>query len=63
LEGLGGYQQAKPGSIYSCSNMGYSLLVMIIESVTNQRYEKYLSENILKSLEMYKSTFQFCNSK
>ncbi len=51
--------QAKPGSIYSYSNMGYTLLGMIIESVTNQRYEKYLNENIIKPLGMYNSTFKF----
>lgn len=51
--------QAKPGSIYSYSNMGYTILGMLIESVLNQRYEKYLDENILKPLGMYNSTFHF----
>ncbi len=63
LQGPFGGGLSSANLVSKVSNMGYSLLGMIIESVTNKRYEKYLAENILKSLEMYKSTFQFCNSK
>ncbi len=42
--------QAKPGTVFSYSNMGYTILGMVIEAVTKQRYEKYLDENILKLL-------------
>lgn len=51
--------QARPGSIYSYSNMGYTLLGMVIESVTRRRYEAYLDESLLKPLGMYNSTFEF----
>ncbi len=36
----------EPGSQYSYSNVGYSLLAMIIEKVTQTGYEKYLQKNI-----------------
>lgn len=49
----------RPGKIFSYSNMGYTLLGMIIEKVTNQPYEKYLDENLLPALGMLQSTFQF----
>jgi len=51
--------QAKPGAVYSYSNMGYTILGMLIQSVTKQRYENYLDDSILKPLKMYNSTFQF----
>jgi CubicO group peptidase (beta-lactamase class C family) len=49
----------KPGSMFSYSNMGYTLLAMIIESVTKERYESYLDKNLLLPLGMTNSTFQF----
>ncbi|AOT06837.1 serine hydrolase domain-containing protein [Pseudoalteromonas luteoviolacea] len=49
----------KPGSQESYSNMGYQLLAMIIESITNTRYETYLDEHLLKPLGMHDSTFTF----
>ena len=51
--------QAKPGSIYSYSNLGYTILGLIIEKITQQRYEDYLDENLLKPLGMANSTFHF----
>lgn len=53
----------KPGQLFSYSNMGYTILGMIIEKVTNQRYEKYLDEHLLKPLEMHNSTFQFTSQE
>jgi len=50
---------AKPGSIYSYSNLGYTILGMVIEKLTNDRYENYLDENILGPLGMTNSTFKF----
>ena len=38
----------KVGSDYSYSNIGYSLLALIIEKVTRQSYEQYLYENLWK---------------
>lgn len=51
--------QAKPGELFSYSNIGYALLGMLIEEVTKQPYEKYLDENLLQPIGMYQSTFRF----
>ncbi len=49
--------QAKPGSTYS--NLGYTILGMIIEKITKNKYENYLDENLLKPLGMINSSFTF----
>lgn len=49
----------KPGSMFSYSNMGYTLLGMIIEKVANESYESYLDKNLLRPLGMLSSTFGF----
>lgn len=51
--------RSKPGSQYSYSNMGYSLLGMVIEAVTANRYEEYLNQELLRPLGMFDSTFSF----
>lgn len=51
--------QARPGSIYSYSNLGYTILGMAIEKITKKRYENYLDENLLKPLGMTNSSFKF----
>ncbi|MCE7039670.1 serine hydrolase [Dyadobacter sp. CY312] len=51
--------QSQPGTMFSYSNMGYTLLAMIIENVTKERYETYLDKNLLQPLGMKNSTFQF----
>ena len=51
--------RAKPGTRFSYSNMGYALLGMVIESVSGERYETYLDENLLAPLGMNQSTFAF----
>lgn len=51
--------RTRPGSQYSYSNMGYALLGMTIEAVTNQRYEDYLQAALLSPLGMENSTFHF----
>lgn len=51
--------RAQPGSRFSYSNMGYTLLGMIIESVVNDRYETYLDKHILAPIKMHNSTFIF----
>lgn len=51
--------QARPGSIYSYSNLGYTILGMVIEKITRQRYENYLDENLLVPLGMTNSSFAF----
>lgn len=40
------------GSSFSYSNIGYSLLAMIIEKVSNQPYETYLYENLWRPSQM-----------
>lgn len=51
--------RTQPGTVFSYSNMGYTLLGMIIEKVANEPYENYLDENFLKPLGMRDSTFGF----
>jgi CubicO group peptidase (beta-lactamase class C family) len=41
--------QFKVGSDFSYSNIGYSLLAIIIEKVSGQTYEQYLYENLWKA--------------
>jgi CubicO group peptidase (beta-lactamase class C family) len=38
---------AIPGDKYSYSNVGYSLLALVIEKVTGDNYEKYIRDNLL----------------
>lgn len=49
----------KPGESFSYSNMGYTILGMLIEKITNQSYENYLDNNLLKQIGMLNSTFHF----
>ncbi|MEQ9561605.1 MAG: serine hydrolase domain-containing protein, partial [Woeseiaceae bacterium] len=51
--------RSRPGSRFSYSNIGYTLLGMIIEVVVGDRYETYLDEFVLAPLAMYDSTFAF----
>jgi CubicO group peptidase (beta-lactamase class C family) len=48
----------EPGTQYSYSNMGYSLLGMIIEAVTLKNYEDYM-DSLLAKLNMNDSTFHY----
>ena len=51
--------RSRPGTRFSYSNMGYALAGMVVESVTGERYERYLDENLLRPLGMHDSTFEF----
>lgn len=51
------------GTQYSYSNMGYTLLAMVIEAVTNERYEYFLDVNLLTPLEMHDSSFAFISQR
>ena len=51
--------RSQPGSRFSYSNMGYTLLGMILESIVGTRYETYLDEHVLAPLRMHDSTFEF----
>lgn len=55
--------RSRPGSRFSYSNMGYTLLGMIIESVVGSRYETYLDEHVLAPLKMHDSTFAFTSQE
>ncbi len=53
------YVRSRPGSQYSYSNMGYTLLGMVIEAVTGQHFEDYLQRELLLPLGMQDSSFHF----
>lgn len=53
--------RSKPGSRFSYSNMGYTLIAMVIEAIVGERYETYLDENLLAPLAMHDSTFAFAS--
>lgn len=55
--------RSQPGARFSYSNMGYTLLGMIIESVVGDRYETYLDEHLLAPLGMHDSTFRFTSQE
>ncbi|WP_019677938.1 serine hydrolase domain-containing protein [Arsukibacterium perlucidum] len=55
--------RTQPGTQYSYSNMGYTLLGMVIEAISNQPYEEYLDRNFLAPLGMDNSTFAFLSQK
>lgn len=51
--------RTRPGQIFSYSNVGYTLLGMIIERVTRTPYERWLDRNILGPIGMVDSTAAF----
>lgn len=51
----------RPGEQYLYSNLGYTLLGMVIEAVTSGRYEQYLDKKLLKPLSMHNSSFRFAS--
>jgi CubicO group peptidase (beta-lactamase class C family) len=51
--------RVRPGSRLSYSNSGYTLLGMVVEAVTNGRYEDYLDAHLLEPLGMRNSTSRF----
>lgn len=55
--------RTKPGIQYSYSNMGYTLLGMIIETLARGPYENFLDLNILDQLGMYDSTFHLVSQE
>lgn len=48
-----------PGDRFSYSNTGYTLLGMVVEAVTGERYEDWLDRELLAPLGMRDSTFGF----
>jgi hypothetical protein len=55
--------RTQPGKQYSYSNMGYTLLALVIEAVRTEPYEHYLEAHLLKSLNMPDSTFEFVSQE
>ena len=55
--------RCRPGSRFSYSNMGYTLLGRVVEAVTGQRYEQYLDAHLLRPLGMHESTFGFVSQQ
>lgn len=51
--------QARAGSRYAYSSLGYVLLGMVIEKVSGQRYDRYLDTHLLQALGMRDTTFGF----
>ncbi|NHJ48432.1 MAG: serine hydrolase [Asgard group archaeon] len=47
--------QSEPGKQFDYSNIGYSLLGIIIEKLTNKPYQDYMIEEIFYLAEMYKA--------
>ena len=45
----------KPGSKFTYSNIGYTLLGEIIQNITGESYDSYLKENVLEPLDMNSS--------
>jgi CubicO group peptidase (beta-lactamase class C family) len=51
--------RSKPGSRLSYSNLGYTLLGMVIERVSGERYEAFLARELLAPLGMHHSSFAY----
>ena len=51
--------RSRPGARLSYSNMGYTLVGMVIEAVVGARYETYLDAHLLRPLGMHSSSFHF----
>lgn len=48
---------SKPGKRWSYSNLGFELLVYLIEILTDQTFEQYMAQNIFIPLDMKSTTF------
>ncbi|MCP4142825.1 MAG: beta-lactamase family protein [Chloroflexi bacterium] len=62
-EQLPNYNELKfsPDSDSAYTNLGYMVLGVIIESVTEQRYERYIEEQLLEPLGMTQTSFIYSN--
>jgi len=49
----------EPGEVYSYQNVGYSLIEKVVEAATHQTFERALTENIFKPLEMRNSSASY----
>lgn len=51
----------RPGTICQYSNMGYNLLGYVVEKVSGETYENYVSNHILKPLQMNQTSIRIGN--
>lgn len=54
-EAMGKNLEFTPGSRYSYSNIGFTLLGFIIENQANEPYSRYLEEHVLRPMGMHRS--------
>lgn len=52
-----------PGEKYQYSNIGYSLLARVVESVTNKNWEQHISETLLQPSRMTSTGYRIPNFK
>ncbi len=52
-----GYVATPPGTVAAYSNLGYSLLGLIVERVSGERFERFVAERVLQPLGMMNSSF------
>ncbi|MED4584398.1 serine hydrolase [Brevibacillus choshinensis] len=57
ISGFDGQPLGEPGEVFSYNNDAYGLLGAIIERVSGQPYEKYVTEHILQPLGMSRTVF------
>lgn len=50
---------SQPGSRFSYSNLGYTVLGQVVEAVTDERYETWMDREVLAALGMRDSTFRY----
>ena len=51
--------RTEPGRQFSYSNLGFTLVGMVIEAVTGERYETWVARELLQPLGMTRSTLEF----
>jgi CubicO group peptidase (beta-lactamase class C family) len=51
--------RSKPNEKFAYSNLGYVLLGQMIENLTGMSYEKYISENVIKPLDLKENDLDF----
>lgn len=47
-----------PGEAFEYSNLGYAMLGQIIQSSSGEGYQQYITNNILKPLDMLDTTYE-----
>ncbi len=55
--------RSRPGTRFSYSNVGYTLLGMLIEAVSGETYESWLDRELLAPLAMLDSSFEYTSQE